>query len=85
MRRPHATEQLPGEGFQSVGDGASSGAYTSGGGSDEPIDRASFGDTLFDQRPYQRPFGYYLTSNQRQLGRQWTRRILQEQFGRNYF
>jgi hypothetical protein len=78
--RAHAEiDQITDPEWKSAGDYASSGNYGSGGGTDEPIDRTA---SLFDDKPYVRPFGQTLNSAQRQRGRQWMRKIMQDHFGR---
>lgn len=78
--RAHKDEQIQDDNFRSIGDYASSGNYGDGANSDEPIDRRS----LFEVGPYTRPFGQTITSAERQRGRQWMRKIMQESFGRDY-
>jgi len=75
--RAHATEMEPDENFRSVGDNATTGNYTEGGGNDEPIERS-----LFNADDYAAPFGQQMNSAQRQRGRQWMRKIMQDNFGR---
>ena len=43
---PHAQEQLPGEGFRSIGDYTSSGDYTSTAGPDVSVDRSTWRHSL---------------------------------------